>query len=109
MKGNVPPPGQHAVYIDEGITSPKYLRATCYQAPQDNNMQTLSGLNLGVMIQPLASLSQIEIDHGAQEPPLVDNLPEGPFRCARCKAYVNPHFQWSQDGKKATCNLCLFE
>jgi protein transport protein SEC24 len=45
---------------------------------------------------------------GTGEVPLVDFNEAGPFRCGRCKAYVNSAFQWVQDGRKATCNLCLF-
>jgi len=38
----------------------------------------------------------------------VDFGEDGPFRCNRCKAYVNPFFKFTQDGRKATCNLCLY-
>lgn len=60
-------------------------------------MQILSGLTFGVMVQPLAALSQIEIDQGLQSIPTIDHLDDvnGPFRCNRCKAYVNPHFQFT--------------
>ena len=40
--------------------------------------------------------------------PLVDFAEDGPFRCNRCKAYANPHFKFTNDGRKATCNLCLY-
>ena len=29
-----------------------------------------------------------------------------PLRCARCKAYVNPFFQFDGSRQSATCNLC---
>ena len=41
--------------------------------------------------------------------PLVDFQEEGPFRCMRCKAYVNPYFTWLNEGRKAQCNMCLVE
>jgi hypothetical protein len=50
VKSNVPMPGIPAVYIDEGIAAPKYLRTTSQQAPTDQNMQTLSGVTFGVMV-----------------------------------------------------------
>ena len=31
---------------------------------------------------------------------------EGPVRCAKCKAYMNPFMQFSDYGRKFTCNLC---
>ena len=72
-------------------------------------MQTMSGITFGVMVQPLASFTQVEINNGQTTIPEVSfedkNLP---FRCSRCKAYINPHFQFTSDGKKATCNLCLY-
>lgn len=39
----------------------------------------------------------------------MDFLEDGPFRCSRCKAYVNPNFTWINDGRKAQCNFCLVE
>ena len=29
-----------------------------------------------------------------------------PLRCHRCKAYVNPYFQFDGSRKIATCNIC---
>ena len=37
-KLSVPHPGIPAVYVDEGLAAPKYLRATTLQAPIDQNM-----------------------------------------------------------------------
>lgn len=32
----------------------------------------------------------------------------GPFRCSRCKAYVNPWFTWHNHGKEADdCKVCF--
>ncbi len=28
------------------------------------------------------------------------------FRCQRCKAYVNPNFNFIDNGQAAICNLC---
>ena len=40
--------------------------------------------------------------------PVIEVSEEGPFRCHRCKAYVNPNMQFQEGGFKAQCNLCLF-
>ena len=57
----------------------------------------------------MAQPSQYDYAEGYGELPLVDFLEDGPLRCTRCKAYVNPGFQFTSDGRKATCNLCLAE
>lgn len=31
---------------------------------------------------------------------------QSPLRCHRCKAYVNPYFQFDGSRKLATCNIC---
>ena len=61
------------------------------------------------MIQPLAQPTAADYNEGTGEVPIVDFGEDGPFRCMRCKAYVNPHFTWLQDGRKAQCNFCLVE
>jgi hypothetical protein len=73
-------------------------------------MQTLSGLTFGVMVQPLAALSQLELNNGLEPLPEINYEDvNGPFRCNRCKGYVNPHFQFTSEGRKANCNLCLYQ
>ena len=37
---------------------------------------------------------------------VVDYGDHGPPRCPRCKAYINPHYQWLSGGREAVCNLC---
>ena len=32
----------------------------------------------------------------------------GPLRCGRCKAYINPAFQFTENGRKCVCNFCQF-
>ena len=40
---------------------------------------------------------------------VVDLSEHGPPRCNRCKAYVNPHFRFTDGGRKFICNICTFE
>ena len=40
--------------------------------------------------------------------PFIDYGEQGPFRCSRCKAYVNPYMKFIENGAKAVCNLCSF-
>lgn len=40
------------------------------------------------------------------EIPVVDAGMEGPMRCPRCKAYVNPNTQFFEMGAKTVCNIC---
>lgn len=61
------------------------------------------------MIQPLAQPSAQDYAEGTGEVPQIDFGEEGPFRCQRCKAYVNPGFTWLAEGRKAQCNMCLVE
>lgn len=52
-------------------------------------------------IQPLG-------DTGVSNKPVavVDHGPEGPIRCRRCKAYINPHVIFADGGRRFQCNFC---
>jgi protein transport protein SEC24 len=65
-------------------------------------------VSFGFCVQPLAEMTQQEYQYEIADVPLIDNGEEGPFRCHRCKAYVNPFMQFIEGGTKATCNLCLY-
>ncbi len=39
-------------------------------------------------------------------PQVVDLGPQGPVRCGRCKAYMNPFVRWTSQGRSFTCNFC---
>ena len=58
------------------------------------------------MIQPLAQPSQHDYAQGTHEVPYAHFDEPGPFRCARCKAYINAQFSFIEEGKKASCNIC---
>lgn len=49
----------------------------------------------GVVVQPLA-----DVGEGEEEVPLIYPLNEAPFRCSRCKTYINSFFQFTDSGNQ---------
>ncbi|KAI8801010.1 Sec23/Sec24 trunk domain-containing protein [Cladochytrium replicatum] len=90
--------------VDEGNAIPRFIRATTYNIPLNDETAGSSNLPMGLVIQPLADL-------GPKEQPIlvVDFGPEGPVRCQRCRAYINPFVVFTEGGRKFACNLCAFE
>ena len=67
-------------------------------------MQQRSYLPLAAVITPLAQPSA-----DSSTIPVIDCGEEGPTRCSRCRAYINPFVRWSEsdrDRSHFTCNLC---
>lgn len=67
-------------------------------------MQQRSHLPLAAVITPLA---QSSADSSAI--PVIDCGEEGPTRCSRCRAYINPFVRWvdaDRDRSQFACNLC---
>uniref|UniRef100_A0A6B2KXK7 Protein transport protein SEC24 n=1 Tax=Arcella intermedia TaxID=1963864 RepID=A0A6B2KXK7_9EUKA len=81
--------------------SPRFLRLSMYNIPTTPDLQKKSGIPLAVFSQPLAEVAQ-----GESMVPLLDQGPEGPTRCNRCKAYINPFVQFSHSGNKYSCPFC---
>lgn len=71
-------------------------------------MQTTSMIPFGFIVQPLADMNNYEYQNSVPEIPLIDYGDIGPYRCYRCKAYVNPYMQFIEGGVKAICNFCNF-
>ncbi|KAJ3068826.1 COPII coat Sec23p-Sfb3p heterodimer component [Podochytrium sp. JEL0797] len=86
---------------DEGNCNPRFMRFTTYQIPHTEEVLTTSMLPMGAVIQPLADLAP-----GEMPVPVVDFGEAGPLRCRRCRAYVNPWFNFTEGGRKMICNLC---
>lgn len=98
-----PPPPATSNYIvkDTGNCSPRYMRCTINQIPCTVDILTTSGMQLALMVQPLA------LPHPSEEPiPIVDFGESGPVRCSRCKGYINPFMKFIDQGKRFICNLC---
>ncbi|KAI8824197.1 Sec23/Sec24 trunk domain-containing protein [Fimicolochytrium jonesii] len=90
--------------IDEGNCNPRFARLTTYNIPCTDDLANLASIPLGLVVQPLADLGP-----GEEPIEVVEMGEKGPVRCNRCKAYVNPYFQFIDGGRKFVCNLCSFE
>ncbi|CAG8538284.1 12091_t:CDS:10 [Funneliformis mosseae] len=89
--------------VDEGNSNPRFMRLTLYSIPNTEDLLQTSHLPLGVILQPMAKLRN---DESPIE--LVDFQENGPIRCLRCKAYINPFVIFVEGGQKYICNMCLF-
>lgn len=98
------PPLSNADYVaeDQGSCTVRYQRVTTGSIPAEPAIMTKSALPLGVVLTPFADAAM-----GEAAIPTVD-LPNGPLRCDRCRAYANPGFRFMSSGAKYSCNLCGF-
>ncbi|GAB2298232.1 Protein transport protein Sec24C [Dionaea muscipula] len=100
-----PPPPSTSEYIvrDTGNCSPRYMRCTINQIPCTVDLLATSGMQLALLVQPLA------LPHPSEEPiQMVDFGEGGPVRCSRCKGYINPFMKFIDQGRRFICNLCGF-
>lgn len=104
MDRHLPPPASIPfVAHDQGNSSPKYARLTLNNIPSTSDFLSSTGLPLGMVLQPLASL-----DPGEQPIPVLDFGDVGPPRCRRCRTYINPFMSFRAGGSKFVCNMCTF-
>lgn len=100
-----PPPPATSDYIvrDTGNCSPRNMRCTINQIPCTADLLTTSGMQLALLVQPLA------LPHPSDDPiQVVDFGESGPVRCSRCKGYINPFMKFIDQGRQFICNLCGF-
>ena len=104
MEQHLPPPGA-VPYVaqDQGNSSPKHARLTLNNIPASSDALTVTGLPLGLILQPLAPLQA-----GETPIPVLDFGDVGPPRCRRCRAYINPFMVFRAGGNKLVCNMCTF-
>lgn len=103
-QASIPPPATSDYIVrDTGNCSPRYMRCTINQIPCTSDLLTTSGMQLALMVQPLA------LPHPNEEPiQVVDFGESGPVRCSRCKGYINPFMRFIDQGRRFICNLCGF-
>ncbi|KAL8280889.1 hypothetical protein RQP46_006568 [Phenoliferia psychrophenolica] len=89
------------VAIDQGNSSPRFVRMTTYNLPHTDDLAIASQLPLGLVIQPFAPL---RAEEGTV--PVVDFGDAGPPRCQRCRGYINAWCMFVDGGQKFICNLC---
>jgi len=87
--------------VDQGNCSPKYMRVTTYSMPASDEVASASQIPIAVIVQPFAQLR-----HDEQGIHVVDCGDQGPPRCKKCRAYINPWCIFIEQGQKWTCNLC---
>lgn len=87
--------------MDQGNCNPRFMRTVTNSIPRNKELADVAALPLGLVVQPLAALSR-------EEDPIqaVDHGPDGPVRCTRCKAYINPWCIFIQGGNRFMCNIC---
>ncbi|KAJ2896114.1 hypothetical protein MKZ38_005869 [Zalerion maritima] len=101
---HVPPPASISfLAYDQSNASPKYARLTTNNIPNTSEGLNSTGLPLGLLLQPLAPLQPGEL-----EIPVLDFGDQGPPRCHRCRAYINPFMLFRGGGNKYVCNLCTY-
>ena len=99
---NLPPAATTLFTVDDrGSCSPKFMRSTLYQVPTTKEMMAQSQLPFSVVLQPFTdgALEQRDV-------PIVNMGDEGPLRCRRCRAYVNPFINFIDNGAQYQCRLC---
>ncbi|KAL5070735.1 hypothetical protein RYX36_021622 [Vicia faba] len=103
-QATIPPPATSDFIVrDTGNCSPRYMKCTINQIPFTADLLTTSGMQLAMLVQPLA------LPHPSEDPiQVVDFGESGPVRCSRCKAYVNPFMKFIDQGRRFICNLCAF-
>ena len=104
LEQHLPPPGAIPfVAHDQGNSSPKHARLTLNNIPSTSDALAATGIPLGLVLQPLAS-----IQPGEPPIPVLDFGESGPPRCRRCRAYINPFMTFRSGGNKFVCNMCTF-
>ncbi|KAL0073653.1 Sec23/Sec24 trunk domain-containing protein [Phycomyces blakesleeanus] len=87
--------------LDQGNANPRFIRSTVDRVPYSKDLADTSKLPMGLVIQPLAKPRPDEVAIQT-----VDHGEEGPIRCSRCRAYINPFSTFIQGGGRYACNIC---
>jgi len=92
--------------IDKKICSPRFMSTTMHRVPPNRDILKKVGIPFAVRVQPLAAQ---RIDAGERPLQTVDFGEDGPLRCGRCRAYINPFVKFVEYGRKWRCNICKLE
>lgn len=102
-RGTVPLSTTQYTAIDQGSSTPRFMRLTTYNLPATDDLASLSHLPMGLLLQPFAT----PLTEQGEEPVYtVDFSQSAPPRCKRCRGYINPWCMFIEAGQKFVCNLC---
>ncbi|WFD31439.1 COPII coat Sec23p-Sfb3p heterodimer component [Malassezia sp. CBS 17886] len=87
--------------VDQGNAVPKFMRLTTYCLPSTDEVAATSRLPIALTVQPFA---QQRVDEAPV--PLTNPGEQGPPRCKRCRAYINPWALFVEGGTKWVCPFC---
>lgn len=90
--------------VDAGNAPCRFARASCYLVPETASSLTKSDFKFSVVFTPFAEQGETE-----ETIPVSDKRESPILRCERCRVFVNPFFQFKDNGQKYVCNLCEFE
>lgn len=77
------------------------MRTTTDKIPFSKELADSSKFPIGLVVQPLSKRRSDEV--AIQ---VVDHGEEGPVRCTRCRAYINPWCEFVEGGSKFICCIC---
>jgi protein transport protein SEC24 len=110
---NVTPPDSSTQFhsVDQGTASSKFIRSTMYYVPESEQLRLATKLPIAVTVRPFAPVlpteEPIPVVDMTRSDCSADSGDNGPIRCRRCRAYVNPSMQFTNNAR-FTCNICQF-
>lgn len=110
-RDSVPPlPTTQFYCADQRSCDPRLMSLSMYNVPEEEHLRSATKLPLGLTIQPFAPLvpdEPVPIVSGPVFATTEDGLDDvkAPLRCRRCRAYINPNFQFGYDST-VKCNIC---
>ncbi|VDP99993.1 unnamed protein product [Trichobilharzia regenti] len=86
---------------DQGTCAPCFIRSSLYAVPTSADLLKTVGVPFSLTISPFAGQHKDDM-HIV----ISDMGPQGPVRCIRCKAYMNPFMNFIDGGRRFQCPLC---
>ncbi|CAH8580037.1 unnamed protein product [Schistosoma intercalatum] len=86
---------------DQGTCAPCFIRSSLYSVPNSSDLLKTVGIPFSLTISPFA------VQHTEDMNVVISDMgPQGPVRCVRCKAYMNPFMNFIDGGRRFQCPLC---